>query len=76
MPDDFRAMMQATGVLMPDDTPPATASESMLGDALGLSIEELRFSRRLGVEPERYSASKSVRSLATFEAEMTRRRAR
>ncbi len=71
---DFRAMMQRTGVTLRDDPPPATASETMVCDSLSLTIEEVRFSRRLGVSPERYSASKSIRSLADFTAEMTRRR--
>ncbi len=71
---DFRAMMRQTGVLLRDDPPPATPSETMTADALGLTTEEVRFSRRLGVSPERYSASRSIRSLATFEAEMARRR--
>ncbi len=71
---DYRAMMQRAGVLYRDDPPPATASEQMAADALGLTTEEVRFSRRLGVSPERYSASKSIRSLADFTAEMARRR--
>ncbi len=77
MPDDFdlRAALLRTGVTIPDDPPPATASETMTADALGLTTEEVRFSRRLGVSAERYSASKGIRSLATFEAAMARRRA-
>ncbi len=70
---DYRALMRQTGVLLRDDPPPATASEQMAADALGLTTEEVRFSRRLGVSAERYSASKSIRSLATFELEMARR---
>ncbi len=71
---DFRAMMRQTGVLMADDAPPPTPSETMTADSLGLTIAELRFTHRLGVEPARYSASKSIRTLADFEAAMTRRR--
>ncbi len=71
---DYRAMMRQAGVLMADDPPPPTPSETMVCDSLNLTIEEVRFSRRLGVSAERYSASKSIRSLVTFELEMARRR--
>ncbi len=72
--DDFRRMMERAGVLLGADAPAPTASERMTADALSLTVEELRFSRRLGVEPSRYAASRSIRSLATFEAELRRRR--
>ncbi len=72
---DYRAMMRQSGVLVADDAPPPTPSETMLGDSLGLTISELRFTHRLGVEPARYAASKSIRTLADFEAEMRRRAA-
>ncbi len=71
---DIRAAMLRAGVHYPPDPPPATASETTAADALGLTTEELRFARRLGVEPELYAASKKIHSLATFEAEILRRR--
>ncbi len=77
MDDDFdlRAAMLRTGVRIPDDPPPATEDETMVADALSLTVEEVRFTRRHGVTPEKYAASKSVHSLASFEVEMRRRRA-
>ncbi len=66
--DDFRSMMQRAGVLLADDPPPPTASEQMCADSLSLTVAELRFARRLDVGAERYAASKSIRSLASFEA--------
>ncbi len=77
MPDeiDFQRMMERAGVRYPADPPPPTASETTTADELGLTPEEVRFARRMGVEPELYAASKRVHSLADFEAEMRRRRA-
>ncbi len=72
---DYRAMMQRAGVLYRDDPPPPTASEQMVADSLGLTIEETRFARRLGVAAEKYAASKAIRNLTSFEEEMARRRA-
>ncbi len=72
---DFRAMMLRTGVRMPDDQPAPAASERVTCDSLSLTIGKVRFALRLGVEPTRYAASKSIRTLAAFKAAMRRRRA-
>ncbi len=76
MDDDFdlRAAMLRTGVRYPDDPPPATEDEKLVADALSLTLEEVRFTRRHGVSPVRYAASKNIHNLADFEAEMVRRR--
>ncbi len=63
--DEHREMLRKTGVFLPDDTP---------ADALGLTDEEAAFARRLNITPASYAASKGITDLASFEAEMTRRR--
>ncbi len=72
-----REALARTGVYLPDDPPPPTASESMTADSLGLTVEEIRFCRRLGTDSAVYRAAKGVRNLPEFEAareEMRRRR--
>ncbi len=71
---DIRSVMLRAGVTLADDPPPPTEDETLAADALGLTPVEVRFARRHGVTPERYAASKNIHNLATFEAEMARRR--
>ncbi len=75
IPDEYRKLMERAGVLLAAGQPAPTASESASADSFGLTVEEARFARRLNVSPARYAASKSIHSLASFEAEMRRRRA-
>ncbi len=64
--NEHRELLRKTGVFIPDDTP---------ADELGLTDDEAKFARRLNVTAADYAASKSITDLATFEAEMVRRRA-
>ncbi len=63
--DEHRAMLRKTGVLIPDDTP---------ADALGLTPDEAAFAKRLNITAAQYAASKGITDLASFTAEMARRR--
>ena len=69
-----RAAMAAAGVPVPPEEMPLTSSEHMLEDSLGLTIAEVRFARRIGCTPEKYSASKSIRSLLDHENILEERR--
>ncbi len=63
--EEHRALLRKTGVYIPDATP---------ADELGLTDDEAKFARRLNITPASYAASKGITDLASFEAEMTRRR--
>ncbi len=63
--DEHRAILRKTGVFIPDDTP---------ADALGLADDEAKFARRINITPAQYAAAKGITDLATFTAEMARRR--
>ncbi len=73
IPEEYRALMERAGVLLAAGQPAPTESETAAAESFGLTVEEARFARRLNVSPARYAASKSIRSLEDFEAEMRRR---